>query len=344
MFDNCYKLRTLILPKSVTEIEINAFFETSISSITLPDNLKVIKCSFPSWYITDLKISESNQYFKVVDGVLYSYDMKTLYRCPVDYETPIFQIPEGVENIFEMAFNYCKNIKGFIMPSTLKSIGSKAFGWMSLDKLVLDPSVDYASIGDFTNIEEVIIPESYSEFNPLLFGYTSYDYAEWDGTKVKNIKVFSKTPPTLTNSFNKATLAGNLFVPKGTYSTYYIAYRWGDFSHIYEMDDEGNDKKCATPSINYSKGKLSFSCETEGVTFKSNITDSDVSSYNNNEVQLAVTYNIRVYATKDGYDDSDVTTKDIMLSSSGINLDANGDGVINAADIVEIVKIIKANK
>ena len=340
MFDNCYKLKTVILPKNITKMEINAFFETNIVSITLPDNLETIECTFPSWNITDIKISDSNQNFKIIDGVLYSFDMKKLYRCPVNYGTPIFQIPEGVENIGDLAFNYCQAIKEFVTPSTLKKIGNKAFGWMSLDKLVLDPRVNYSSIGDFTNIKEVIIPESYTEFDPSLFGSTNYDYAEWGGTKVNNVKVFNTTPPTLTGNFNRAILAGNLYVPKGSYSTYYIAYRWGDFSHIYEMDDEGSDRKCAIPSITYSNGSLSFICETEGVTFKSTIANSDISSYNSDKVQLAVTYNISVYATKTGYENSEVATATLCW----IDVEPKMDGINNSiAQVKANPVLIQAN-
>lgn len=338
MFDNCWKLKTLILPKNVTKIEAEAFYETSISSITLPDDLEILDCDIPSWSITELKISETNHNFKIVDGVLYSYDMKTLYRCPVNYKNTIFQIPEGVENIFNSAFNYCQNIKEIITPSTLKTFGSKALGWLSLDKLVLDPKVSYSSIGDFTNIQEVIIPETYTEFNPSLFGYTSYDTPEWGSTKVNNVKVYSKTPPQLKENFNSATLAGNLFVPKGSYSAYYIAYRWGDFSHIYEMDDEGTEKRCAKPTIYYSNGRVTFNCETNGVKFWSKIVDSDISSYNSNELQLTVTYNISVYATKDGLENSETATATLCWIDVAPKTEGITDGITQMAARAVMIK------
>lgn len=58
---------------------------------------------------------------------------------------------------------------------------------------------------------------------------------------------------------------------------------------------------CAKPTISYAGGELAFNCETEGVTFHSSITDADINSYEGDKVQLSVTYNISVYATKDGY-------------------------------------------
>ena len=74
-------------------------------------------------------------------------------------------------------------------------------------------------------------------------------------------------------------------------------------------DDSGDEPNvCAKPTISYANGKLSFNCETEGAICQSTITDTDIASYSGNEVQLGVTYNISVYATKGGYEDSEVAT------------------------------------
>ena len=66
--------------------------------------------------------------------------------------------------------------------------------------------------------------------------------------------------------------------------------------------------KCEKPTIGYSNGKLIFKSETEGAEFVSEITDADIKKYYDSEVQLCVTYNISVYATKSGYENSDVAT------------------------------------
>ena len=335
MFDNCYRLKTLILPKSVEIIEKDAFFETSIQSITLPDNLKSFNCIIPSFYLSEIKIAETNQYFITVDGLLYSHDMKTLYRCPVNYNNSIFTIPEGVENIYSSAFYYCKNIKEFIFPTTLKSFEPQSLAWMSLDKFVLNPNIIYSSIGSFTFIKEVTMLEGYSTFDAAsVFGRGSGSTSiERNEVKVENLKVYCITPPTIPDvwsSFNKSTLAGNLYVPQGSYSAYYIAYGWGDFSHIYEMEPDDNDKKCAKPTITYSNGKLSFFCETEDVSFNSTITNSDISSYRSNEIQLGVTYNINVYATKTGYENSDIATATLCW----IDVEPETEGISN--DIFQV--------
>lgn len=85
-------------------------------------------------------------------------------------------------------------------------------------------------------------------------------------------------------------------------------YETDNVETIIKVEGGAGTKVCAKPTIAYANGKLTFSCETEGAICQSTITDADIASYSGNEVQLGVTYNISVYATRDGYTDSDVAT------------------------------------
>ena len=96
--------------------------------------------------------------------------------------------------------------------------------------------------------------------------------------------------------------------------------------------------KCEKPTINYRNGKLTFSCATDDVTFHYTITDSNNNSGTGNEVSLN-TFNVSVYATKEGYEDSEVATMVISTGANGIIGDVNGDGKITVADAVVIVDL-----
>ena len=102
--------------------------------------------------------------------------------------------------------------------------------------------------------------------------------------------------------------------------------------------------KCASPTIELKGGRIVFSCETEGVEFNYDIKSNVSLNGKGNDILVNPSISVSVYASKDGYDNSDVTTKDILLSSTGMNLDANGDGVINAADVVAIVNAIMSEQ
>ena len=108
---------------------------------------------------------------------------------------------------------------------------------------------------------------------------------------------------------------GTLYVPTGTKEAYKAKDGWKDFMFIEEGNGGGLGNEptptietCAKPTISYSKGKLTFSSETEGAVCHSTITDADITSYSTNEVQLGVTYNISVYAAKTGWYNSETVT------------------------------------
>jgi hypothetical protein len=136
----------------------------------------------------------------------------------------------------------------------------------------------------------------------------------------------SGNAPFTKNTFNNATL----YVPVGTIEKYRATEGWKDFLFIEEGTDPNGGgtpktKKCATPTIGYKNGKLTFNCATEGAVCQSIITDTDISSYSVNEAQLGVTYNISVYATKAGYENSETVTATLCW----IDVEPKTEGITN---------------
>lgn len=190
-----------------------------------------------------------------------------------------FIIPNNVTTIGTAAFVNCPNLTSINIPNSVESIGDQAFKLCSsLTSITIPSSVK--SIGtlafDKTNITEVIsfINEPFVIGPNTLFERTFSD-----------------------NTFKNATL----YVPTGCKEKYKATEGWNDFVYIEEFDNNKTEaEKCAIPTIQYSKGKLIFSCKTEGAICQSTISDSDINSYNSNEITLGVSYNISVYATKNG--------------------------------------------
>ena len=154
-----------------------------------------------------------------------------------------------------------------------------------------------------------------------------------------------KVPSTPGSVFNKSNINNaTLHVPAGSIEAYKAAEPWKNFKNIVGLDGTTPEtKKCATPVIIYENGKLMFACSTEGVEYVTDITCADIKKYYSSAIELTGTYTVSVYATKPGYDNSDVATKEINISSasgSGIIGDLNNDGVVNAADVVKLVNVI----
>ena len=95
--------------------------------------------------------------------------------------------------------------------------------------------------------------------------------------------------------------------------------------------------KCTTPTITRNNGQLSFSCETAGAVCHYEITRAG----EGNTVTLSSTadYVVSVWATKAGYQDSDVATTTITMKQG----DVNADGNVSITDAVTVVNIILNN-
>lgn len=104
--------------------------------------------------------------------------------------------------------------------------------------------------------------------------------------------------------------------------------------------------QCSTPSISYKNGEITFSCATDGVKYVSDISISDAKEYSGAQVKISKIYKVSVYAYKDGYKNSELTTCDILIDSNGIPLtgDVDGNGVVNDADHDALSRIILQKK
>ena len=100
--------------------------------------------------------------------------------------------------------------------------------------------------------------------------------------------------------------------------------------------------RCGTPNVSFVGGKLHFECETEGVEYHASITTPNSKEVTGNDINVPLTYVVKVYATKEDYDDSDLTTAEINVQ--GLKGDVNQDGKVTISDAVGVVNIILEGK
>lgn len=106
-FSFCTNLTDVTIPASVTEIGINPFG--------------------PCSKLTDIIVSEENDCFKSIDGVLYSKNGDTLIQYPAGKPDTEYTIPDGVVAIKELAFHTCKNLTKISVPNSVTELGDSAF-------------------------------------------------------------------------------------------------------------------------------------------------------------------------------------------------------------------------
>ena len=206
-------------------------------------------------------------------------------------------IPEGVEIIEMNAFYGCKSLNSVTLPNSLTRIGQNAFDEIELKAVV-------------SLIEE-----------PFSINGDAREY-----------RTFTR------NTFKNTTL----YVPVGTKEKYKSTSGWKDFVYIEEgngpKEEEGDitTKKCAKPSIRYKNGELKFESETEDAIYHYSISDDDIKSGNGNEVQLGVTYYINVYATKEGYENSETVTGTLCW----IDVEPKTEGITNGVASVRAQAVL----
>ena len=256
-------------------------------------------------------------------------------------------IPNSVTSIGNYAFSGCSNLTSVTIPNSVTSIGDGAFwGCTGLTSVTLGNSVTSIGVKAFSGcsgLTSITIPNSVTSIGDEAFkgcaGLTSITIpnsvisigvSAFNEADIPTVISLITNPFNISSStFSKNTLLNStLYVPKGTIIKYKSTTGWKDFVFIEEGNGSGSGQttqRCEKPTISYSKGKLTFNCATSGATCKYTINDTDIKSGSGDEVKLGVTYNISVYATKSGYDDSETATATLCW----IDVDPKAEGIVN---------------
>ena len=189
------------------------------------------------------------------------------------------------------------------------------------------------NIGNFafracSGLTSVTIPNSVKSIGDRAFANCSelldvYCYAE-------------KVPSTWSNAFDGSYPEYiTLHVPDASIESYKVKNPWRSFGKIVGLSaGDPEVEKCATPVVTYAEGKLSFSCETEGAEFVTDITDSDIKKYYDAEIELSATYNIEVFATKANYENSDTVSVALVWVENGNVDEETGIISVEAAPVL----------
>ena len=319
-FSHCRKLTSITIPNSVTSIVGSVFMNCSgLTSVTIPNSVTYIGgsafegCSG----LTSITIPNS---VTSIGGAAF-IDCSGLTSVT---------IPNSVTSIGPSAFQRCSGLVSVTIPSSVTSIGDYALAeCSSLTSIMISNSVTSIGDGAFygcSGLTSVTIPNSVTFIGASAFQNCS---------ELLDVYCFAKAvPKTGSNAFKDAYIEyATLHVPDASIDSYKTTVPWSGFKKIVGLSgtipEEPTTPKCATPTISYKNGELTFCCNTEGAEFMSEITNTDIKKYYDAEVILDVTYQISVYATKTGYEDSDVATATLCW----IDKEPSTDGITSIAQI-----------
>ena len=200
-FLECTNIKSVILPNTLTAIGTQAFWGSSLVSISIPASVEEIRGS-AFFGCSSLKTVtfEKGSKLKTVAGFSHCTSLTTI------------EIPASVETIGQYAFNDCTSLHTvtFEKGSQLKTVD----GFSNCTALT---TVDMSACTQVTVIGE---------------------YAFSDDSKLQLFKIGTRTPPSCGNDvFTGINSYSVLKVPAGCVDAYKNATGWKEFTTISELDE-----------------------------------------------------------------------------------------------------------
>ena len=308
-FSECSGLTSVTIPNSVTSIGIYAFnFCTGLNTVTIPNSVTNID-NYAFLYCTSLtSITISNNVTRIDSGAFSDCSSLTTIN-----------IPNSVTTIQMSAFRNCSSLVSVVIPNNVTIVEPDAFGGcIGLTSLTIGNGINYIYGKAFKGCTHLTDVYCYAENVPIILGGNAFEgsYIEY----------------------------ATLHVPNVSLQAYKDTEPWSQFGTIKALDgDTPETPKCATPIISFGGKKLTFDCETDGVEYVTEIKDADIGMFYDEKITLSATYEISVYATKAGYNNSDKATATLVWANATFTDTTPSTDINNAPEIPTMPILIQSN-
>ncbi len=341
--DEDTEITNLIIPNSVTSIGDRAFYYCSgLTSITIPNSVTSIGDYAFSSCSGLTSITIPNSVTSIGGGAFADCSGLTSITIPNSVTSigggafadcsglTSITIPNSVTSIENYAFLSCSGLTSVTIPNSVTSIGGSAFsGCKGLTSITIPNSV--TSIGEWAF-------ENCSGLTSITIGSgikTIYSSAFASCPDLTDVTCYAENvPSTETDAFKDSYIEyATLHVPASAVNAYKAADPWKNFKSIMATDgttpETPETPKCEKPTISYENGQLKMSCATEGVEYVTDITDADIKKHYDATISLTATYNISVYATKSGYENSETATATLCWIDQQPKTEGITNGIAN---------------
>ncbi len=152
--------RIVVLPESIAGKRVNAvgknaFTDTNVRAVRIPESVEIIERSafegcdgLSTLSLPFIGDGENNSHFGVIFGA--ETHENNAVSLPASLDMVI--IGEGQKNVEDNAFSGCKSISAIVLPESIESIGSFAF-YQCRDLVFVDIKSDKCNIGSYAFAE-----------------------------------------------------------------------------------------------------------------------------------------------------------------------------------------------
>ena len=158
---SCDNITDIIIPEGLVGMTAAINGCSNLKSIFIPGSVKCLYDNFEECFSLEyINVSETNPYYCSDNGILFNKDKTELIKYPGNYHNTEYTVPNSVKTIGSGAFAF-SNIKKVIIPEGVEAIKSGAFA--------------------FSSIENVNIPDSVTAIESGVFDYTPvYGSGNWE--------------------------------------------------------------------------------------------------------------------------------------------------------------------
>lgn len=232
-FDSTSVLQSLTISAGVTEIG-DFVFRDAVS-------------------MQDIDVASGNRYYRDVDGVLFTKDMKTLVAYPADKAGSSYTVPSSVTTIADGAFDSARNLETLNIPAGVTDIGELVFRNAKVlhDINVAKGNANYRSVDGVLysadgktliafppgRTGEYVIPSGVEKIAPAAF---------YNCTQLTSVVIPSTVRILLSTSYN----TGGTFSGCGQLKTVSIYYSGDNIleANIYTFENCHPDLKIKVPT------------------------------------------------------------------------------------------------
>lgn len=135
-FSSCTKLTTINLPDGVQNVDAKAFYDTGLTSVSVPPSVSHIGVLASCFFLREFKVDALNTKFCDIDGVLFNATKKILIRYPAARTASTYVIPDGTRIIGTGAFCRCHSIETLVIPASVNYVSDNAFLQSSIKRII----------------------------------------------------------------------------------------------------------------------------------------------------------------------------------------------------------------
>jgi hypothetical protein len=209
-FDFDVGLTAVTIPSSVTNIGLQAFYDTSLTSVTIPGSVTSIGTrAFGTLHSTVITVNATNPFFSSFNGALFDKGTNTMIQYPGgthggytipasvtsigtyafddDQNMTSVTIPNSVTSIGNYAFHDCYSLTGITIPGIVTNIGQGAFEGCAMTSVAIPGTVTSIGLAAFSQCSSLtaitVDPTNpfYSSVNGVLFDKNTNTLIQYPG-------------------------------------------------------------------------------------------------------------------------------------------------------------------